>query len=144
MKEEEMFNRIIVAIDGSEHSNRAVSCARELAERFGASLWLVHAYPQTSDLRSYEQFGKLIARRKRAGQSILDKARKILGEINCEIHEELLEGPEAEAILSVAEIQKVGLILIGTRGLGSLEGILLGSVSRKVTHHASCPVMLVR
>lgn len=139
-----MFNRIIVAIDGSEHSNRAVSCARELAERFGASLWLVHAYPQTSDLRSYDQFGKLIAQRKRAGQSILDKARKILGEINCEIHEELLEGPEAEAILSVAEIQKVGLILIGTRGLGSLEGILLGSVSRKVTHHASCPVMLVR
>jgi len=138
-----MFNRIIVAIDGSEHSNRAVSCARELAELFGASLWLVHAYPQTSDLRSYEQFGKLIARRKRAGQSILDEARKTLDEINCEINEELLEGPEAEAILSVAEIQKIGLILMGTRGLGSLEGILMGSVSRKVTHHASCPVMLV-
>ena len=139
-----MFNRIIVAIDGSEHSKRAVSCARELTERFGASLWLVHAYPQTSDLRSYEQFGKLIARRKRAGQSILDEARKILGEINCEINEELLEGPEAEAILSVAEIQKIGLILMGTRGLGSLEGMLLGSISRKVTHYASCPVMLVR
>jgi len=138
-----MFNRIIVAIDGSEHSNRAVSCARELTERFGASLWLVHAYPQTSDLRSYEQFGKLIARRKRAGQSILDEARIFLGEINFEINEELLEGPEAEAILSVTEIQKIGLILMGTRGLGSLEGILLGSVSRKVTHHASCPVMLV-
>ncbi len=138
-----MFNRIIVAIDGSEHGNRAVSCARELAERFGASLWLVHAYPQTSDLRSYEQFEKLIARRKRAGQSILDEARIFLGEIKCEINEELLEGPEAEAILSVAEIQKIGLILMGSRGLGSLEGILLGSVSRKVTHHASCPVMLV-
>jgi len=143
MKEEEMFNRIIVAIDGSEHSNRALSSARELAERFGASLWLVHAYLQTSDLRSYDQFEKLIARRKLAGQSILDKARKFLGEINCEINEELLEGPEAEAILSVAEIHKVGLILMGTRGLGSLEGILLGSVSRKVTHHAFCPVMLV-
>ena len=138
-----MFNSIIVAIDGSEHSNRAVNCARELAERFEASLWLVHAYPQTSDLRSYEQFGKLIARRKRAGQSILDQAHKILGEINGEINEELLEGPEAEAILSIAEIQKVGLILMGTRGLGSFEGMLLGSVSRKVTHHASCPVMLV-
>jgi len=138
-----MFNRIIVAIDGSEHSNRAVSCARELTERFGASLWLIHAYPQTSDLRSYEQFGKLIARRKQSGQSILDEARIFLGEINCEINEELLEGPEAEAILSVAEIQKIGLILMGTRGLGSLEGILLGSVSRKVTLHASCPVMLV-
>lgn len=139
-----MFKRIIVAIDGSEHSNRALRCARELAERLGASLWLVHAYPQTSDLRSYDQFEKLIARRKRSGQSILDEARKILGEINCEINEELLEGPEAEAILSVAEIQKVDLILIGTRGLGSLEGILLGSVSRKVIHHASCPVMVVR
>jgi len=138
-----MFNRIIAAIDGSEHSNRAVDCSRELAERFGATLWLVHAYPQTSDLRSYDQFEKLIARRKKAGQSVLDEARKFLGEVNCEIIEELLEGPEAEAILSVAETQKVDLILMGTRGLGSLEGILLGSISRKVTHHASCPVMLV-
>ena len=139
-----MFNRIIVAIDGSEHSNRALSYARELAECFKAILWLVHAYPQTSDLRSYDQFEKLIARRKQAGQPILDEARKILGKINFEIREELLEGPEAEAILSVAQIQKIDLILLGTRGLGSLEGMLLGSVSRKVTHHASCPVMLVR
>ncbi len=138
-----MFNRIIVAIDGSEHSKRALSCARELAERFGASLWLVYAYPQTSDLRSYDQFEKLIARRKREGQSILDEARKILGKISCEINEELLEGPEAEAILSVAETQKIDLILMGTRGLGSFEGMLVGSVSRKVTYHAFCPVMLV-
>ena len=143
MKEEEMFKRILVAIDGSEHSKRSLSCARELAERFGASLWLVHSYPQTSDLRSYDQFEKLIARRKREGQSILDQARKILGEINFEINEELLEGPEAEAILSVAEIQKIDLILMGTRGLGSFEGMLVGSVSRKVTYHAFCPVMLV-
>lgn len=138
-----MFNRIIAAIDGSEHSNRALSCAGELAERFGASLWLVHAYPQTSDLRSYDQFEKLIARRKREGQSILDQARKILGEINGEINEELLEGPEAEAILSVAETQDIDLILMGTRGLGSFEGMLVGSVSQKVTYHAFCPVMLV-
>jgi nucleotide-binding universal stress UspA family protein len=74
--------------------------------------------------------------RKRAGQSILDEARKFLDELNCEINEELPEGPEAEAILSVAEIQKIGLILMGTRGLGSLEGMLLGSVSREVTHHS--------
>lgn len=138
-----MFNRIIVAIDGSEHSNRALSCARELAERFEATLWLVHAYPQTSDLRSYDQFEKLVARRKREGQSILDQARKILGESNGEINEELLEGPEAEAILSVAEIQNIDLILMGTRGLGSFEGMLVGSVSQKVTYRSFCPVMLV-
>ena len=138
-----MFNRIIVAIDGSEHSNRALSCARELAERFEATLWIVHAYPQTSDLRSYDQFEKLVARRKREGQSILDQARKILGEINGEINEELLEGPEAEAILSVAKIQNIDLILMGTRGLGSFEGMLVGSVSQKVSYHSFCPVMLV-
>ncbi|MDY6790787.1 MAG: universal stress protein [Thermodesulfobacteriota bacterium] len=138
-----MFKRIIVAVDGSEHSNRALSCAKELAERFEASLWLVHAYPQTSDLRSYDQFEKLVARRKKEGQSILDQARKIIGEINSEINETLLEGPEAEAILSVAEIQKIDLILMGTRGLGSFEGILVGSVSQKVTYHSFCPVMLV-
>ena len=139
-----MFKRIILAIDGSEHSYRALEYAKNSAQSLGGSLWLVHVFPHTSDLLGYEQYESLVARRTTVGQAILNEARKRLGEISFDIHEELIEGPEAEAILNVAQIREADLIVMGTRGLGSLRGLLLGSVSNKVVQHAPCPVLLVR
>ncbi len=139
-----MYQKIIIAIDGSEHSNRAISHGKALADKFGAELLLVHAYPHTSDLFSYNDFEKLISRRKAEGQKILDDARQTLGQAQSSVEEELLEGPEAEAILTVASIREVDLIVMGTRGMGSLEGMLFGSVSNKVVHQAPCSVLIVR
>ena len=138
-----MFKRIIVAVDGSEHSDRALKYTQGLAECFGAAVWLVHAFPHTSDLLGYDEYEQLVSRREGAGQEILDEARQKLGETNFEVHEELLEGPAAEAILSVAKTRQADLIVMGTRGLSSLGGLLFGSVSNKVSHYASCPVMLI-
>ena len=59
------------------------------------------------------------------------------------MNEELHEGPEAESILKVAESRKADLIVMGSRGFGAVKGFLVGSVSRKVIHYASCPVMVV-
>ena len=56
----------------------------------------------------------------------------------------MLEGPAAEAILSVAAVRKPDLIVMGSRGMGSLKGAVFGSVSTKVSHDATCPVMVVR
>lgn len=60
------------------------------------------------------------------------------------MHQEVLEGPPAEAILNVANVREIDLIVMGTRGLGRLAGALLGSQSQKVVAHASCPVLLAR
>ncbi len=139
-----MFKTVIVAIDGSEHSKKALHYAQELADRFNATLCLVHAFPHTSDLLAYDDFEKLISQRKAAGQEILDEARHILGKTRFTVEEELLEGPEAEAILTVAKAYKADLIVMGTRGRSSLEGLIFGSVSNKVVHLAPCPVMVVR
>ena len=139
-----MFKQIVVALDGSEHSWRALECAKHVAECEGASLWLVHAFPHTSDLRGYEAYDRLISERTKAGQVVLDEAQERLGDTTLEVHEELLEGPAAEGILKVAEARNAELIVMGTRGLGSLGGLLLGSVSSKVVQHAHCPVMLAR
>jgi nucleotide-binding universal stress UspA family protein len=139
-----MFKCIVLALDGSEHSLLALQYARRFAESFGAKLIMVHAYSRTSDLRDYEGYDRLVSQRKNAGQQIFESARNRLGEVSIDIEEDLLEGPAAEAILSVAEIRKADLIILGTRGMGSFKGLLVGSVSNKVTHHASCPVMVVR
>lgn len=139
-----MFKKIVIAVDGSAHSHRALEYAKELARSYEATLWLVHVFPQTSDLLGYEEYEKLIARREGAGQDILDEARRQLGDTPLDVQEELLEGPEAEAIINVAATRQADLIVMGTRGLSSLTGLLLGSVSHKVIRHAHCPVMVVR
>ena len=138
-----MFKNILLAVDGSEYSHKAIEYAKSLTERYGANLWLVHVFSHTSDLLGYQDFEKLYAKRKSAGQAVLDSAKKILGSTTFKVHEELLEGSEAEAILTVAENHRADLIVMGTRGFGAVKGMLVGSVSRKVIHLSTCPVMVV-
>jgi nucleotide-binding universal stress UspA family protein len=138
-----MFKNILLAVDGSDYSNKALAYARDMAEQYRATLWLVHVFPHTSDLLGYDDFEKFFAKRKCAGQAVLDSALESLGEPSYDVREELLEGPEAESILKVAEKIQSDIIVIGTRGLGAVKGLLLGSVSRKVIHYAPCPVMVV-
>ncbi len=139
-----MFKSIIAAIDGSEQSLLGLRHAGELAGCFGGRVILVHAFPHTSDLRDMLEYNTLVAQRKLAGQRVLDAAKRQLGAAAAEVEEDLLEGPAAEAILSAAEARKADLIVMGTRGLGSLKGMVFGSVSTKVAHYAPCPVMVVR
>jgi len=138
-----MFKNIILAFDGSEYSHRALEHAKSMTERYEANLWLVHVFSHTSDLLGYEDFEKLYAKRKSAGQAILDKAKKKLGSTTLKVYEELIDGAEAEAILKVAENHQADLIVMGTRGFGAVKGLLVGSVSRKVIHLSTCPVMVV-
>jgi len=77
-------------------------------------------------------------------ESILQMALETIGSIPGILRQEVLEGPPAEAILTVAETRKVDLIVMGTRGLGRLAGLLIGSVSQRVVSQAGCPVLLVR
>lgn len=139
-----MFERIVVPVDGSDHSYRALDFAEELAQCFGSILWLVHAFPSTSDLLGYDEYEKLVAQRESAGRDVLTEAHKKLAETDLDVRIELLEEPAAEAILSVAETRQADLIIMGTRGMGTLQGLLVGSVSHKVMQHAKCPVMVVR
>lgn len=138
-----MFKNILLAFDGSECSSKALVYAGSLAEQYGAALWLVHVFPQTSDILGYEDFEKLYAKRKSAGQAVVDEALQKLDQTKLKVQTELLEGPEADSILKAAENLQADLIVMGTRGLGAVKELLLGSVSRKVLHLASCPVMVV-
>ena len=137
------MKNIILAFDGSEYSNRALQYAKTFAERFEATLWLVHIFTHTSDLLGYEDYEKLYSKRKASGQTLLGEAFQELSNTRLDVREILEEGPEAESILNIAKKCQADLIVMGTRGHGTLKGLLVGSVSRKVIHHSSCPVMVV-
>jgi nucleotide-binding universal stress UspA family protein len=139
-----MFNCIIYATDGSEHAKKALAYARDLARFHQSALYVVHAYAPLLDLKSFGDYDDIIALRIAQGHEIIDEALEELSAYDIDVHTELLEGPMAETIIRIAEVRNADLIVIGARGLGRLQGLLLGSVSQKVIQHAPCPVLVVR
>lgn len=138
-----MFKNILIAVDGSEHARRAAHTAGELARSQGAEIWLVIAYDPLPGFIGQPMLQEMINRRMDQANEVLELAQVALGEAPAGLHKEVLEGPPAEAILAVAKTRQVDLIVMGTRGLGRLASLLIGSQSQKVIAHAACPVLIV-
>ena len=138
-----MFECIVYATDGSDHARKALVYARDLAKLHNAKLFVVHVYSRVSDFLDYKEYDTILGHRIAAGDKIIEEAGKEFEVAGLKSQAELLEGPVAEAIMNVAEIRDADLIVLGVRGMSSLEGLLLGSVSQKVIHHATCPVLVV-
>lgn len=139
-----MFKRILLAVDGSEHALRAAKVAADLARCMKAELRIVVVYAPIPSYLGEPNLQRAINSRLDEAQAILQKAVEAVGDIPAEIHTELLEGDAAEAIIEVAKTRSSDLIVMGSRGLGRLAGLLLGSTSQKVLSHAPCPVLIVR
>lgn len=141
-----MFKNILVPVDGSDHALHALEVACDLAQKYGATLRLVHTYPPVfiEGMIGDDDIEALIATRAKAGDAILQRAVELIKGRVTNVTTELREAPDAESILEEAETHHCDLIVMGTRGLGRLAGLLLGSVSQKVVQHAKCPVLLVR
>ncbi|RDI96050.1 universal stress protein [Meiothermus sp. QL-1] len=138
-----MFQLILLAFDGSTHAQKAATLAADLARRYGARLLVLHAFDPVPDYLGEPFLQQAIARRTEAAERVAAEARVLLEGLS-DLEIEILEGPPAEAILRAAEVRQPDLIVMGTRGLGQLKGLLLGSQSQKVLAHAPCPVLLVR
>lgn len=138
------ISRILFATDGSVHARKALDWVTDIAERRRAQVIIVSAFePISRDLGSpYRE--ELMARRPAESQAIAVDAARVLEQNGIVHEEEILEGPAAEAILSVARARRCDLIVMGSRGRTRLEAALLGSVSHRVVQEAPCPVLIVR
>jgi nucleotide-binding universal stress UspA family protein len=136
-----MFRKILVAVDGSQHARAALDLAVDLAQRYQASLCVLHAFPHVSDLLGTPQYESLLEARSMIGQQLLESAQTQVGDAVV-VETQLIEGPPAPAILRVAEENGCDLIVIGSRGRSQIAGILLGSVSSTVAQRAHCPVLI--
>jgi nucleotide-binding universal stress UspA family protein len=147
-----MLKTILVPIDGSDYANRAVDFASDLASKYDAKVVLLHAadYPfgrLPEELHQYavsehlvgpDEVGAVVEKMlKSAELRAIDAGVKKTARSS-------VEGDPAQVILDAATSFHADLIVMGSRGLGELRGLLVGSVSDKVLHHAEVPVTIVR
>jgi nucleotide-binding universal stress UspA family protein len=140
-----MFSNILLAVDGSDHALHAARVAADLANAMNAkTLRVVVAYASIPPYLGEPNLQDAINARLMGSQGILQKAVEALGTVSAEVFTDPVEGDPAESIIEVARTRESDLIVMGSRGLGRLSGLLLGSTSQKVVAHAPCPVLIVR
>ncbi|RME25869.1 MAG: universal stress protein [Deltaproteobacteria bacterium] len=141
--------KILVPIDGSEGSLHAVRFAGELASSIGGHLLLLHVHdaptPELMGMTSLEsddvrsRLGKLAAPKFAAAHEALGHLDQKL-----DVVELVRLGNASDEIIEAARHYEVDQIVMGSRGLGPIDTLLLGSVSEKVVRRAPCPVTIVR
>lgn len=144
-----MFKRVLVPVDGSEASDKAIQIAQKLMEEGSTEeITLLHVL-QPSEIMLYNglnmpiDYPQFYEELNKAAGKILDKAKADLAS-NVGVTTHLEYGSPADVICKIAEQDKYDLIIIGNRGLNTLQRVLLGSVSNKVTTLAHCPVLVVK
>ena len=132
--------RILVAVDGSAGSRAALRRAAVEAVAHDASLEVVMAWSfldQVVAPKADPQYGE-----DRAAADLASNVDEELGgDVPADIDVHVVNDLPARAVLSRAE--GAWLLVVGSRGLGGFKGLLLGSVSQQIVHHAPCPVLVV-
>lgn len=141
------FHRIVAAVDFSEPSDAALRRAIAIARDAHAALHLVHAYEIPSAATPHygmEIATELLDAVRDAGARRLEKERAAAhaNGVVCEAH--LRAGPPASAIVEAAAELRADLIVMGTRGLGGLKHVLLGSTAERTVRTAPCPVLTMK
>jgi len=142
-----MFNNVLVAIDGSKMSEKVLKVAEQFAKEHGSRLTLIHVakdlvIPTTMVVADYE---KILDEMRNAAMALLREAQQKL-ELQA-VRADLLfkQGTSiSRLIVQVAEEKNADLIIMGSRGLGNIKGLMLGGVSQKVAQLSQCPVLFVK
>ena len=142
-----MLSKILVPVDGSDNSFRALEHATFLATKIQeAQITAVYIIEDLPSLYIYspKTMEKVRADYKRESTKILERCKEMANKSGINIHTVLFEGDPASKIIGYSEMEKFDIIIMGSRGMGKFKEVILGSVSNKVLHHAKCSVMLVR
>ena len=155
-----MFDKILVPLDGSEHSLKALDIAVQIAKKFGGKLALIHVYsvsvgpvimpepttltPPMIPVMTPAEVSKTVEAARKAGTSILtDGEQKVKAE-GVPVETMLKEGHTVQEIVKTAKEGTFDLIVIGGRGISKIRELLLGSVTDGVIHHVHCPVLVIK
>jgi len=142
------LSRILVPTDFSASSDAALAYAKMLAERFGASLHLLHVIEQPVIAGGLEIYATELPRLREAALKEadvrLDQYLTAAERERFTASSEVTDGNTARSIVDIARDGGADLIVMGTHGRGGVVHLLLGSVAEKVVRMATCPVLTVR
>ncbi len=147
-----MLNRILLPIDSSEHSKKAIEHVIQLAKKLNSKVIIAHAYEIPGEISliagKYGVHNNSITQE--IEKNLISHADMIMGKTKMEIEGQgikveamVIKGAAGNAIVEIARTENIDLIVMCGRNLSPIERVLLGSVSDYVIHHAKCPVMLV-
>jgi nucleotide-binding universal stress UspA family protein len=149
-----LIRKVLVAVDGSENSERALDFALDLAEKFGASVTVLNvsespalgAVPMEPTSVSGESMVVFSKDLIRLHEEILNKAiaRAKIVKPNVSVFSKLRDGDPAGEIVAEAKENGADVVVVGHRGSSRLREVFLGNISEKVAHLAPCPVVIVR
>lgn len=146
-----MFRKLLVPVDGSDGALKAAKVAGEIAQKFGSRVTLLHVADLPDTAMAAAGMAGMIwtgqvadEASEQAGREALAAARQAVALAADRVDEEIVAGHPADTIARRAREGRFDLIVMGSRGLSEVGSIFLGSVSDKVSHHAPCPVLIVR
>lgn len=147
-----MIRKILVAIDGSEHAEKALDFALDLAEKYSAQVTILNVFqmpvsiyfgePPTYPAALNNLYDELKSFHEKMLSKALERARELKPSLK--ISASLREGRPADQIIEAAKEGGFDLIVVGHRGLGKVKEFFLGSVSDRVADGAQCPVLIVK
>lgn len=141
-----MFTKILVPVDGSDNSYKALEAALVLSEKLGSNISVVNVMEQVpiTHIESEKLLNELLEAYKKENQEILSKCSDIAHQKGITIKTVLLQGNPAPAILDYSKKENFDLVIMGSRGMGKFKELILGSVSSKIVHHSPCAIMIIR
>ena len=135
------IRRILVGVDGSEHADRAVRWAADLADTTGADVVVAHALGLL--FRSGDEMVASDAHREEIQRLLEDEWSAPLRERGVSHRAELRDGNPVTVMLELADECDADLLVMGSRGAGGFPALLLGSMSTQVAQHSTRPVVIV-
>jgi nucleotide-binding universal stress UspA family protein len=142
-----MLKKILVATDGSTHARKAIDFASDFALKYKATVYLIHVIaPLHSVVEGYVyQHQQIEDDQQRFAKEIIEGAEKEIKQKGVESYQStILLGNPAQEIIEFARKNNVDMIIMGSRGAGKVEMLMLGSVSQKVCHLADCTCVTVK
>lgn len=136
--------KILVAVDGSSQSEKIIEKTIEYLAQTEAKVILVHCHRKFSTVLGQPYRDKEIPQIKQHSQKLIDPYVERLRENKISTDAMLMEEPAGAAIVDIATIEQCDLIIMGSRGLTNLAGLIVGSVTNRVLQTAPCSVLVVR
>lgn len=138
------LEKILNPVDGSDHSMTATKYAIDLAKMVDAEILLLHCHRRFPVILAEPNFQNAINIIMKESNELIAPFVKLLEESQVRFGTRILEGSAGKMIAKVADIEKVDMIVMGSRGCSDLEGLILGSIAHKVLHSTECPILILK